>query len=102
MVAVDGGARDGVWGVRFVRGVSGVVAAGMVVLALVVAGSAVLGDARGYPGPGMKMVGWHVGLAVVAMVGQVFADRRRGLAAFSGSVVVFVAAGYLLVTQWWN
>ncbi len=102
MVACDGSARDGVRGVRLLRGISGVIAAGMVVLALVVAGSAVLGEVWRYPGPGGRMVGWHVGLAAVAVVAQVFTDRRRGLAAFSGSLVVFVAAGYLLVTQWWN
>ncbi len=102
MVACGGSVRDGVSGVRALRGCSGVVTAGMVVLALVVAGSAVLGNVWGYPGPGGRAVGWHIGLAVVAAVAQIFADRRRGLAAFSGSVVVFVAAGYLLVTQWWN
>ncbi len=102
MAACDGSVRDGVWGVRLLRGISGVVAAGMLVLTLVVAGSAVLGEVWRYPGPGGRTVGWHIGLAAVAVVAQVFTDRRRGLAAFSGSLVVFVAAGYLLVTQWWN
>ena len=102
MAACGGSVWDGVRGVRVLRAISGAVAAGMVVLALVVAGSAIVGEVRGYPGPGGKMVGWHIGLAAAAVVGQVFADRRRGLAAFSGSLVVFVAAGYLLVTQWWN
>ncbi|MBU3063339.1 hypothetical protein KO481_17620 [Nocardia sp. NEAU-G5] len=87
---------------RVLRGLSGVVAAGMVVLMLVVAGSAVLGALRGYPGPGMRMVAWHIGLSIVAVTAQVFTDKRRGFAAFSGSLVVFLAAGYLLVTQWWN
>ncbi len=87
---------------RVLRGLSGVVAAGMVVLTLVVAGSAVVGGLRGYPGPGMRMVAWHVGLSAVAVTAQVFTDRRRALPAFFGALVVFGAAGYLLVTQWWN
>jgi len=87
---------------RLLRGISGAVAAGMVVLTLVVAGSAVLGGLRGFPGPGTSMVAWHIGLSVVAVAAQIFTDKRRGFAAFSGSLVVFVAAGYLLVTQWWN
>jgi hypothetical protein len=87
---------------RVLRGLSGVVAIGMVVLTLVVIGFAVLGHQRGFPGPGVRMVAWHIGLSAVVVVAQVVADRRRGFAAFSGSLVVFVAAGYLLVTQWWN
>ncbi|WP_216898094.1 hypothetical protein [Nocardia alni] len=87
---------------RVLRGLSGAIAAGMVVLTVVVAGSAVVGGLRGYPGPGMSMVAWHIGLSVVAVTAQVYTDRRRALAAFSGALVVFVAAGYLLVTQWWN
>jgi hypothetical protein len=88
--------------VRVLRGLSGVVAAGMAVLTLVVAGSAVLGALRGYPGPGMSMVAWHIGLSIVAVTAQVITDKRRVFAAFSGASVVFMAAGYLLVTQWWN
>lgn len=87
---------------RLLRGLSGTVAAGMVVLTLVVVGSAVLGAVRDYPGPGARMLAWHIGLSIAAVAAQVFTDKRRGFAAFSGSLVVFVAAGYLLVTQWWN
>jgi hypothetical protein len=41
-------------------------------------------------------------MAALALGAQIFSDRRRGIPAFFGSLVVFVAAGYLLVTQWWN
>lgn len=87
---------------RLVRGLSGIVAGGLVVLCLVVIGAEVLGARRGFPGPGAATVAWHVGIALLAVCAQVFADRRRGFAAFFGAVVVFCAAGYLLVTQWWN
>ncbi len=87
---------------RVVRALSGTVAAGLVVLAAVVLVAAVLGVRRGFPGPGASSVAWHIGMAVLALGAQIFSDRRRGIPAFFGSLVVFVAAGYLLVTQWWN
>ncbi|WP_339380946.1 hypothetical protein [Nocardia jejuensis] len=81
---------------------SGVVAGGMVALAVTVVGAAIMGSERGFPGPGATDVGWHLGAATVAVAAQVFADRRRGFASFSGSLVVFLVAGYLLWAQWWN
>ncbi|WP_194815290.1 hypothetical protein [Nocardia sp. XZ_19_385] len=87
---------------RALRGFSGLVAAGTFVLMLVVVATAVIGDRRGFPGPGGESIAWHVGTSVVVISAQVFADRRRGLLAFSGSMVVFVASGLLLWTQWWS
>ncbi|MFI5777882.1 hypothetical protein [Nocardia sp. NPDC051570] len=81
---------------------SGIIAGGLVVLTLVVIGAEILGAQRGFPGPGAGAVAWHIGLSAVAFAAQIFSDRRRGFAAFSGSMVVFGAASYLLVTQWWN
>ncbi|MEV6278203.1 hypothetical protein [Nocardia sp. NPDC051832] len=87
---------------KVLRGTSGVVAAGTFVLTLVVVATAFIGARRGFPGPGGESVAWHVGTSIVVISAQVFADRRRGLAAFSGSMVVFVASGLLLWTQWWS
>lgn len=87
---------------RLLRGVSGAVAAGVVVLTLVVLGTAVLAGRRGFPGPGGESLAWHIGLAVVVVAAQVFADRKRGFAAFGGALVVFAAAGWLLWSQWWG
>ncbi|MFI7002924.1 hypothetical protein [Nocardia sp. NPDC050175] len=81
---------------------SGAVAAGTVALMLVVIGTAVVAARRDFPGPGSESVTWHVVSAVIAVAAQIYSDKRRGLAAFSGSVVVFVAAGLLLWTQWWS
>lgn len=86
---------------RAVRALSGAVAAGLVVLALVVSVTAILGAERGFPGPGGSSVGWHIAVAVVALGAQFFSDRRRGIPAFFASLVVFVVAAYLLITQWW-
>ncbi|MEU7628359.1 hypothetical protein AB0C34_00040 [Nocardia sp. NPDC049220] len=87
---------------RPVRGLSGIVAAGTVVLMLVVVGTAVIADRRGFPGPGGESVTWHVVAAVIAVAAQMYSDRHRGSAAFSGSAVVFIVAGLLLWTQWWS
>ncbi|WP_324194242.1 hypothetical protein [Nocardia blacklockiae] len=81
---------------------SGVVAGGLVMLTLVLIGAALVADRRGFPGPGAEMLGWHIGLSAVAVAAQIFTDRRRGFVALFGAAVVFVTAGYLLVTQWWN
>ena len=85
-----------------VRTVSGVVAGGVVVLLCVVLGAAVLGARRDFPGPGAESLSWHIVAAVGAAAAQVFADRRRGIASLSGSVLVMITAGLLLWTQWWG
>ncbi|WP_332838682.1 hypothetical protein [Nocardia bovistercoris] len=81
---------------------SGVAAAGVVVLTLVVVVMAVVAGRRGFPGPGGESVALHLAAAVAVIAAQIFADRHRGFAAFSGSLVVFVCAGLLLWTQWWG
>nr|WP_228537252.1 hypothetical protein [Nocardia sp. XZ_19_231] len=85
-----------------VRGFSGVVAGGVLVLLCVVVGAAVIGSRRDFPGPGVESLSWHFVAAVVVVVAQVFADRRRGMSALLGSVAVLVTAGVLLWTQWWG
>jgi hypothetical protein len=88
--------------VRGLRALSGLVAGGLVILTAVVVAAAILGAQRGFPGPGTERLAWHAGLTVTALVAQAFADRRQDTAAIFGSLVVFVATGYLMVTQWWN
>ncbi|MFI8972612.1 hypothetical protein ACIGO9_06985 [Nocardia asteroides] len=85
-----------------VRGLSGVVAGGVVVLLCVVAGAAVMGARRDFPGPGAESLTWHILAAVVVVGAQLFADRNRGVAALSGSAVVLITTGALLWTQWWG
>lgn len=87
---------------RGLRTLSGVVAAGVVVLAVVVVGASYLGGERGFPGPGKVSVGAHILAAVVALLAQRAADHRRGVAGIFGSVGVFLITGLLLWTQWWR
>ncbi|MFC4605671.1 hypothetical protein [Rhodococcus kronopolitis] len=88
--------------VRGLRAFSGAVTAGVVVLTLVVIGTAYLGGRRGFPGPGAVSVTAHVVAAVVVVAAQRFADRRRGGSAAAGSAVVLLVTVALLWTQWWG
>ena len=85
-----------------IRGLSGAVAAGVVVLAIVVVATAFVGHARGFPGPGAMSIACHLVAAVVVIVAQLSADRRRGVTAFLACTAVFVVTLALLWTQWWG
>ncbi|MBF6350737.1 MULTISPECIES: hypothetical protein [Nocardia] len=87
---------------KLVRAISGSLAAGLVVLACVVVGAAMIGARRGFPGPGAESVGWHIAVAATAVAAQIYSDRKRGTATFVVAAFVLGAAALLLWTQWWN
>ncbi|AJW43076.1 hypothetical protein NY08_5082 [Rhodococcus sp. B7740] len=89
-------------GLRFLRGLSGIVTGGLVVLAIGVAVTQYLGHSRGFPGPGALSVAAHIVAAIVAVIAQRITDHRRGFSAVLGALVVLVAAGLVLWTQWWQ
>ncbi|WP_245672687.1 hypothetical protein [Aldersonia kunmingensis] len=84
------------------RAFTGLLAGGLVVLTVVVIGSAILGDEHGLAGPGGVSIGGHVVAAIVAVAAQIYADRRRGFAGYAGCLVVLVTVGLLFWTQWWG
>lgn len=88
-------------GVRLVRGVSGVLTGGLVILTLVVLGAAVLASRRAVAGPAPSMVVLHLLVAVIAVLVQVLGDRRGRSGAVGACVVVVLLTGGLLWTQWW-
>lgn len=88
--------------VRGLRALSGAVAAGVVVMMLVVVGAAYLSGDRGFPGPGRTSLVVHGTAALAVVVGQRFADRKGGAAAASASMAVFAIAGLVLWSQWWG
>lgn len=74
----------------------------MIVLTAVVWVAQYLGDKRDFPGPGSASLSAHVVAALVATAAQLFADRRRGLAAVAGVAVVYLTGAVLMFTQWWG
>lgn len=87
---------------RWLLGLSGSVAAGTIVLTLVVVVAAYIGGKRDFPGPGETSIAMHIGASVIALVTQLWADRRSGAVAAFGACVVLAVAGGLLWTQWWG
>jgi len=81
-----------------VRGVSGVLTGGLVVLALVVA---VLASWRSVAGPSTAVVFIHVAAAAVAVLIQVAGDRRGRSATWLAGAAVLAISAVLLWTQWW-
>ncbi len=88
--------RGGPW-----RELSGALAVGMSVLAVVVVVFQVLAFVRDMPGPGLWTVLGHVAAAVLAVFVQRFADRLTGWAAAVSVLGVVVVAGAALWLFWW-
>lgn len=86
--------------IGWLRGLSGTAAAGLAVLAAALAVVWAVAASAGSPGPGAGTLLWHGGGAVVALAGQVYADRtpgRRGALAALGVLGVVIG---VLVGQW--
>jgi hypothetical protein len=88
--------------VRAARVVSGIVTGAVLVLMVLVCGAQYLGGDGDFPGPGTESVAAHVVAAVVAVVAQAIADRRRGSISVFAAIVVVFTASILLFTQWWG
>ena len=89
------------WVARTLRGLSGVVAGGVVVLTVVVLVAAYLASDRDFPGPGAESIAAHVVASVLVVGLQVFSDRRRGGTSALASGAILVITALLLWTQWW-
>ncbi|HUQ56754.1 hypothetical protein [Lentzea sp.] len=85
----------------FLRAVSGVLAVGLVLLALGNIGVQFYANSRDLPGPGMLSVIAHVAAALVAVGAQIVADRYADWRAPVASFVVLVVAGATLWFFWW-
>lgn len=88
--------RGGPW-----RELSGALALGISVLAVVVMVFQVLAWVRDMPGPGIGMVAGHVAAAVLAVVAQRFADRGAGWVAAASTLAVAAVSGATLWFFWW-
>jgi hypothetical protein len=83
------------------RGLTGALAAGLVVLALVVLGSGVLALITGTPGPAVFMLVGHPVAAVLALVAQRFVDTKRRRVAGVAAVAVLAITAATLWLFWW-
>jgi hypothetical protein len=88
--------RGGPW-----RDLSGALAVGMSVLAVIVVVFQVLAWVGDMPGPGGLAVFGHLAAAVLAVVAQRFADRLAGWAAALSVLGVVVVSGAALWLFWW-
>jgi hypothetical protein len=88
--------RGGPW-----RELSGALAVGMSVLAVVVVVFQVLAFVRHMPGPGALTVFGHIAAAVLAVFVQRFADRLTGWAAALSVLGVVAVSGVALWLFWW-
>jgi hypothetical protein len=88
--------RGGPW-----RELSGALAVGMSVLAVVVIVFQVLAWGRDMPGPGMWTVVGHVVAAALAVLVQRFADRLAGWPAVAAVLGVVAVSGVTLWVFWW-
>lgn len=88
-------------GPRAPRGLSGVLAGGMVALAIVVCLAQALASSSGRPGPGIPVVTGHVMAAVAAVGLQLVAERSQGRLAVLAAWSVVILAAAVLWFGWW-
>ncbi|MFP5068577.1 hypothetical protein ACLFMI_02755 [Pseudonocardia nantongensis] len=87
-------------GGRILRGLAGVLAGGLVVLALGLVVTEWLAGRNGVPGPGAGTLVAHVAGALAAVVGQVVADRRADRTGTLAALVVIGVAALVLGFGW--
>lgn len=101
-----GGRRDGAaapgWALRLLRGLSGALAAGLVVLAVVLGVAEWLSGPDSVPGPGIGGVVRHGVGAAVAVALQWVADRSRGGRAAVAALAVLGVVVAVLWSYWWR
>lgn len=82
------------------RALTGLLAGGLVALALAVVAAWFVADRIGSPGPGPGVLIGHAAAAVVAVVAQVQADRRTGWPAAAAMATVATITALVLAAQW--
>jgi len=82
------------------RTVTGLFAGGLVALALALVVAWFVAGKIGSPGPGPGTMTWHGAAAVLAVLAQVQADRRRGPAGVLAMAAVVVITTVVLAVQW--
>jgi hypothetical protein len=86
--------------IRLLRGFSGVVAGGLVALAVALVVGAVMAQQRAVPGPDALSIAGHAAAAVAAVLVQRRADRAGGAAAIGAALAVVALTVVVLGVQW--
>lgn len=94
------GATRAVSAGRVLRGLTGVLAGGLVALLVALGVAWVVSRNADMPGPGTGTLVWHAVAVAVAVPAQVYADRRPGAPGVAAAVVVLLTAAALLTFQW--
>ncbi len=87
---------------RVLRGLSGALAVGLVVLTLVLAVAQWLSGPVTVSGPGTGQLVGHGAGALIALLLQRAADRSRGGRAVAASLAVLSVVGAVLWFWWWR
>lgn len=83
------------------RGLSGLLAGGLVVLALALGVAWVVATRTGAPGPAPSFLAWHAVAAVVAVVAQVRADRAADGGHGAGAALAVVGVSAVVLAALW-
>jgi len=86
--------------VRWLCGLSGLLAGGLVALVLALVAAWFLAEQLAVPGPGVPTIAGHAVAAVVAVLAQWQADRRHGVPAVLAALVVVLVTAMVLLLRW--
>ncbi len=84
----------------WLRGLSGLLAGGLAAAAVTLLAVWAVAVGAGVAGPGASTLAWHAAGAVVAVAGQVYADRRAGARGTLAAVGVIAVSAGVLAVQW--
>lgn len=85
---------------RWLRGFSGLLAGGMVVLSVALIAAWFVATRMGTAGPGPDTLIWHGAGAVAAVLVQRYADRHAGVAGATAALAVVAITAAVLAVQW--
>jgi hypothetical protein len=82
------------------RGFTGLLTGGLVVLVVALVVAWAVAERAGTPGPGTGTLAWHASAALAAVIAQSQADRRPGTPGVLAAVAVLVITAVLLTVEW--
>ena len=85
---------------RLLRGLSGLLAGGLVVLLVALGVAWYIADRVGSSGPGAQTLVWHAVAAVAAVLAQRHADRHGDVGGVLAACAVIVISAVLLTVEW--